>query len=73
MDALSAQPFADWVAFQPIRTHIIEEAGKAFPALDKNQPGLDAIYWPNFRWLGDESRKWTLDRLAAGASVSRPD
>jgi len=73
LDALSAQPFADWVAFQPIRTHIIEEAGKAFPALDKNQPGLDVIYWPNFRWLGDESRKWTLDRLAAGASVSRPD
>jgi hypothetical protein len=71
LDALSAQPFADWDTFQPIRTHIIGHAAKAFPALNDNQPGLDAIYWPNFRWLADESRKWTVERAAAGAA-SRP-
>ena len=46
LDALSAQPFADWVTFQPARAHIMNEAGKAFPALNDNQPGLDAVYWP---------------------------
>src|SRR5262245_13875509 len=45
LDALSAQPFADWSTFQPIRTHIVQEAGKAFPVLADNQPGLDAVYW----------------------------
>lgn len=57
--ALSAQPMADWNTFEPIRTHIMQEAGKAFPAVADNQPGLDAIYWPNFRWLAAESRKWS--------------
>jgi hypothetical protein len=70
LDALSAQPFADWVTFQPIRTHIMEEAGRAFPALHDNPPGLDAVYWPNFAWLADESRKWTLERAAAGAGAT---
>ena len=55
LDALSAQPFADWVTFQPIRAHIMSEAGKAYPALNDNQPGLDAVFWPNFRWLAEES------------------
>ena len=31
LDALSAQPMADWNTFQPIRAHIMQEAGKAFP------------------------------------------
>jgi hypothetical protein len=72
LGALSAQPMADWNTFQPIRTHIMQEAGKAFPALRDDQPGLDAIYWPNFRWLAEESRKWTLQRASAGTGP-RPD
>jgi hypothetical protein len=72
LDALSAQPFADWNTFQPIRAHIIHEAGKAFPALADNQPGLDAVYWPNFRWLAEESRRWTLQRASAGAAPGPP-
>ena len=66
LEALSAQPMADWNTFEPIRTHIMQEASKAFPALAENQPALDAIYWPNFRWLAAESRKWTLQRASAG-------
>ena len=73
LDALSAQPLADWNTFEPIRTHIMQEAGKAFPALADNQPGLDAIYWPNFKWLAEESRKWTLQRASAGARPSPSD
>jgi hypothetical protein len=65
LDALSAQPMADWNIFQPIRAHIIHEAGKAFAPVAEGQPGLDAIYWPNFRWLADESRKWTMQRASA--------
>jgi hypothetical protein len=71
--AVSAQPMADWTTFQPIRTHIMEEAGNAFPALAGNQSGLDAIYWPNFRWLAEESRTWTLQRASVGAGPSPPD
>ena len=67
--ALSAQPMADWHTFQPIRAHIMDEAGKAFPVLTGNQPGLDAIDWPNFRWLAEESRKWTLQRASAGGAA----
>lgn len=43
MDALSAQPMADWRTFQPIREHIIEEAAKAFPVLAANRAGIDAL------------------------------
>ena len=73
LDALSAQPMADWNTFQPIRRHIIEEAGKAFPAVADNQPGLDAVYWPNFAWLAEESRKWTMQRASAGAAPRPPE
>ena len=59
--------------FQPIRTHIIDEAGKAFPALKDNRPGLDAIYWPNLGWLAEESRKWTLQRASDGTGWKPPD
>ena len=65
LDALSAQPMADWNAFEPIRTYIIGEAAKASPALASDSPGVDAIYWPNFRWLAEESRRWTLQRASA--------
>jgi hypothetical protein len=71
LDALSAQPIADWLTFQPIRTHIIEAAANAFPAALDNQPGIDAVYWPNFAWLADESRKWTQQRASRG-SAKRP-
>jgi len=73
LDALSAQPMADWNTFQPIRTHIMQEAGKAFSPLAGNQPGREAIYWPNFKWLADESRKWTLERASAGAGPGPPE
>jgi hypothetical protein len=69
LDALSAQPFADWSTFQPIRAHIMEEAGKAFPALAGSGAGLEAIYWPNFAWLAAESRAWTVQKAAAEASA----
>jgi hypothetical protein len=64
LDALSAQPMADWIAFQPIRAHIISEAGKGISAVGHDDPGIDAIYWPNFAWLAEESRKWTLQRAS---------
>ena len=72
LNALSAQPLADWLTFQTIRTHIIDETGKAFPALAANQPGIDAVYWPNFAWLAAESRKWTLQRATAGENLRPP-
>ena len=72
LDALSAQPMADWDTFQPIRRHIMEEAAKAFPVLASNQPGLESIYWPTFRWLAEESRKWTLERASTGAGPRTP-
>jgi hypothetical protein len=70
LDALSAQPMADWTTFQPIRLHIMEEAAKAFPALATDQPGLESIYWPNFRWLAEESQKWMLLRVPVGKRPS---
>src|SRR5262245_49995316 len=70
LDALSAQPFADWNAFQPIRTRIVEQAGEASPVFAGDQPGLDAIFWPNFRWFAEESRKWTLQRASVGLAAS---
>jgi len=73
LDALSAQPMADWNTFEPIRAHIMQEAGKAFSALADNRPGLDAIYWPNFGWLAEESRKWTLQQASARAGPRSPD
>jgi len=67
MQALSAQVLADWTTFQPIRTHIMNEAAKAFPALATDAPGIDAIYWPNFMWLAEENGKWIQGRLSNGA------
>ena len=73
LDAPAAQPLADWNTFQPIRTHIMQEAGKAFPTLADNQPGLEAIYWPNFGWLAAESLTWTLQQASAAAGPRPPD
>ncbi len=70
LDSLSAQPMADWHTFEPIRRHIMEEAGQAFPALATNQRGLESIYWPNFRWLAEESQKWTIRRASLGAGLN---
>ena len=67
MEALSAQPMADWQVFQPIRKHIMDEAGKKFPALATNLAGMDSIYWPNFKWLAEESGKWVRQRTSNGA------
>jgi hypothetical protein len=73
LDALSAQPLADWTTFEPIRAHIMREASKAFPVLADNEAGLDSIYWPNFRWLAEESRTWTLQRASASAGPAGAD
>jgi len=73
LDALSAQPLADWMTFQPIRQHIIDEAGKAFPALEGNPSAQDAIFWPNFGWLAEESNRWVLQRVSPAAEPTRPD
>jgi hypothetical protein len=43
----------------------MEQSGKAYPALAADAPGVEAIYWPNFKWLAEESRSWTLERVSA--------
>lgn len=60
LDAVSAQPMADWATFQPIRKHIMDQAAVAFPELAGNQDALESIYWPNFKWLAEASRKWVM-------------
>ena len=72
LDALSAQPLADWNTFAPIRARIMHEAAKAFPSLTDDNAGVEAIYWPNFKWLAEESRGWTLQQVSVGAA-RRPD
>jgi len=66
MDALSGQIMADWAAFAPIRRHIMEEAGRAYPILAVDQPGIDAIFWPTFKWLAEENQKWIREKLSTG-------
>jgi len=73
LDALSAQPMADWITFQPIRRHIIDEAGRAFPALAEDSSRQDAIFWPNFAWLAEESNRWVLQRVSPAAEPTRPN
>jgi hypothetical protein len=68
MDALSAQPFADWITFEPIRNHIIEAASRAFPGLPSDPAAIDAIYWPNFKWLAAETEKWVRGLMPAAGS-----
>jgi hypothetical protein len=63
MEALSAQLMADWLTFQPIRTHIMEEAGRRIPELATNPAAMDSIYWPHFKWLAEENGKWVRERM----------
>jgi hypothetical protein len=67
MNALSAQPMADWRVFQPLRKHIMEEAGKAIPLLASNQAVIDSVFWPNFQWLAEENAKWVQGKVMSGA------
>lgn len=70
MAAMSAQVIADWNTFMPIRTHIVTESARLFPALAIDRPGIDEIYWPNFMWLAEENGKWVQARLSAGAETT---
>ena len=63
MEALSAQTMADWLTFQPIRAHIMEEAGRRFPELAADQAAMDSVYWPHFKWLAEENGKWVRERV----------
>src|SRR5205085_8897980 len=56
--AMSAQVYADWVFFEPIRAHIIEESGARFPVLAPDKPGVEDVYWPNFKWLAQQNLAW---------------
>jgi hypothetical protein len=69
MDALSAQPLADWHMFQPIRNYIMEESAKAYPELATNVAGAESIYWPNFKWLAEENAKWVRQHISIGAGL----
>ncbi len=76
MDAVSAQPMADWRAFKPIRDHIMEESARAFQSLSTGQTGIEDIYWPNFKWLAEECAKWVQGKaqVRAGSQTnSVPD
>ena len=65
MEALSAQVLADWLTFQPIRRHIMDEGGKAFPELGTDRPGIDNIYWPNFQWLAAQNTEWVKRQVTS--------
>ena len=49
-----------------IARHVVAKDLQSFPALAHDDPGPDAVYWPNFRWLAEESRGWTLRRVSPG-------
>ena len=68
--AMSAQLYADWSVFEPIRAHIIEESGQRFQILAPDQPGVEDIYWPNFKWLAAQNLEWIRQRLAEPGSTS---
>lgn len=68
MEALSAQPMADWLTFQPVRQHIMEQAAAAFSELASAPTAADAVYWPNFRWLAEENTKWVRERMSHSAT-----
>ena len=64
MDALSAQAMADFAVFDPIRQHIAAHSAEVFPGLPTDQAGIDAIYWPSFKWLAQENEKWVRARAS---------
>jgi len=65
MESLAGQPMADWTVFQPIRRHVIDQAVVAFPELAAASAGrVDALYWPNFRWLAEENARWLRQQLS---------
>jgi hypothetical protein len=66
MDALSGQIIDDWITFAPIRRHVMEHVGSVNPLLAVDQPGIDAIFWPNFMWLAEENQKWIRKKLSTG-------
>jgi len=70
MDSLSGQPMADWLTFEPIRRHIIDQAPIDFPELASTSSAarVEDVYWPNFRWLADENLKWVRERVSDGVS-----
>jgi len=71
MRALSAQPMADWAIFHPIRDHIADSAAQALPGLPTDPAWVDAIYWPSFRWLAEENRKWVAAQAAGSVLRTR--
>jgi hypothetical protein len=62
--AMSAQLYADWLVFEPIRAHIIEESGRRFDVLSTDNPGVENVYWPNFKWLAEQNLAWVLRQSA---------
>jgi hypothetical protein len=70
--AMSAQVYADWSVFEPIRAHIIEESGARFGVLAPHQPGVESIYWPNFKWLAEQNLAWILHKATTPDPSSSP-
>lgn len=64
MASLSAQIVADWRTFEPIRAHIMEVSGRAFPVVATDQPGIDRIHWPHFQWLAMQNADWVRRQVA---------
>jgi hypothetical protein len=58
----------------PADTNAHHAGGRQGVSRPGRQPARPrAIFWPNFGWLAEESRKWTLQRASAGAGPSSPD
>jgi hypothetical protein len=69
--AMSAQLYADWSVFEPIRAHIMEESGHRWDILTTDHPGIENVYWSNFKWLAAQNRDWV--QRQAGARDPEPD
>jgi hypothetical protein len=72
MEAMSAQIMADWHTFEPIRTHIMDQAGRGFPGMTTDQPGIDRVYWPHFRWLAARNAEWVQRQATAPPAPVAP-
>jgi hypothetical protein len=71
-EAMSAQILADWYTFEPIRAHIMEAAGSAFPAFATDQPGIGRIYWPHLQWLAMQNTDWVRRQVAVAYDPAHP-